>query len=99
MGVVVERDLDSAESPDVVDNGEVEYMTMISEGERPEGINPDGTGLVYAATPGYWGSHDQGLAYSVIRHDHVLHCGAYPMDVANPSLPCLACELIDEREE
>lgn len=28
-------------------------------------VNPDGTGVVYADTPGYDGNHDLGLAYSV----------------------------------
>ncbi len=29
------------------------------------GLDPDGTGTVYGATPGYEGDHDLGLAYSV----------------------------------
>jgi hypothetical protein len=28
-------------------------------------LNPDGTGTIYGDTPGYDGSHDLGLAYSV----------------------------------
>lgn len=94
-----ERDLDSAESPDYVDSGEADFMRKISDGERPEGVSDDGVGVVYAATPGYHGGHDLGLAYSVKRHDHALYCGAYPPAIANPSLPCVACELISQMED
>jgi hypothetical protein len=58
-----------------------------------------GVGTVYAGTPGYDGEHDLGLAYTVVRHDHKLHCDAYPPAIANPSLPCHACELISMRED
>lgn len=94
-----ERDLDYAESPETVDDGEVAAMELMAQGEIPAGWAPDGSGTIYAATPGYWGSHDLGLAYSVKRHVHALHCGAYPPAIANPSLPCVACDLISEMEE
>ena len=29
-------------------------------------LDPDGTGTVYGATPGYEGDHDLGVAYSVV---------------------------------
>lgn len=62
-------------------------------------MGADRVGTVYAGTPGYDGDHDLGLAYTVVRHDHELHCGAYPPAVRNPSLPCHACELLSMRED
>lgn len=95
-----ERDLDSVEeSPEGADLGEVEFMRLMAAGELPSRCRLDGTETVFAATPGYFGDHDLGLAYTVKCHDHALHCGAYPPAVANPSLPCLACELISMTED
>lgn len=65
----------------------------------PEWMETTLVGTVYAGTPGYDGNHDLGLAYTVVRHDHKLHCGAYPSAIANPSLPCHACELLSMRED
>jgi hypothetical protein len=87
-----ERDLDSAESPETVDDGEVTAMELMAQGERPYGWADDGTGVVYAATPGYWGSHDLGLAYSVKIWRH--SCGGNLN-----AHTCDACRLISEMEE
>ena len=93
-----DRHLDAAESPEIADRGEADLMRLVATGEVLDGLPTDGTGTLYAATPGYWGSHDLGLAYTVSKVEHVKHCGAFPADIANPSLPCTACELISEWE-
>jgi hypothetical protein len=49
------------------------YIAGLESGGRHEHGNPhedwptnaNGTGTIYGSTPGYWGSHDLGLAYSV----------------------------------
>lgn len=60
------------------------------------GVNADGTGTVYGATPGYDGTHDLGIAYSVslaIECDHNMSrekvtcgaCGRSWCDRCNPT--------------
>lgn len=92
-----DRDLD-VESPEVADQSEAELMRLMASGEVPSGYPVDGTGTVFAATPGYWGSHDLGLAYTVSKVEHARHCGVFPPAIANPSLPCTACELTADWE-
>jgi hypothetical protein len=65
------------EDPDGYEHTEtVRYLQYIAgklDGGKHEHGNPcedwptrgDGTGTVYGSTPGYWGDHDLGLAYSV----------------------------------
>ena len=50
-------------------------------------LNSDGTGTVYADTPGYTGDHDQGLAYSVTAIPHA----DYPHEPGRLH-DCRACE-------
>lgn len=56
--------------------------------DTPEWMATARVGTVYAGTPGYDGEHDLGLAYTVVRHDH-LHIG---------DKECHACQLLSERE-
>lgn len=80
------------------DNGLGEYsstlgtLRYIASGEYEHGnlhedtpTNPDGTGTVYGDTPGYDGSHDLGMAYSVSLAIECEH------DLTREKVTCGAC--------
>jgi hypothetical protein len=71
-----ERQEDTTDAPEYTET--LSYLRYIASGEHEHGnvhedcpTNADGTGTVPGSTPGYDGSHDQGIAYSVTQVERV----------------------------
>lgn len=91
------RDLDAAPSglqAEQADQGEMDMMDMMGDGEYPADWHGSRTGTVWAATPG-GSDHDLGLAYTVREVIHVCQSGMPTI----PARTCEACEIIESWED